>query len=182
MDAAGLTIALINLCGKLYTAAKCIKDAPETARRLGEGLLALERTLKSVDSAMKGSVVLDMLKTDIVLCFGNLEKLNTKINGGRRDMLRSLVNRFKWPLSESETREYLEQIERLKATLAIELQAHSTYVRTSDSILAEYNKVLTTFAEPLPRRRQIGRRPSVRSSRWSVRSRRRNERMRRRSV
>ena len=153
MDAAGLTIALIDLCGKLYTAAKSIKDAPETARKLGEGLLALERTLKSVDSVTKGSVVLDMLKTDIVLCLAILEGLSTKINGRKRDMLRSLVNRFKWPLNESETREYLEQIERLKATLMIELQAHSTYVRTSVSILAEYNNVLIAFAEPSPRRR-----------------------------
>ena len=169
MDAAGLTIALIDLCGKLYTAAKSIKDAPETARRLGEGLLALERTLKSVDSVAKGSVVLDKLKPDIEFCLGNLKKLSTKINGTKRDKFRSLVNRFKWPLKESEIREYLEQIERFKATLTIELQAHLTYVRTSASMLAEYyNNVLITFAEPSPRRRQLGKMLSVRSSRWSV--------------
>jgi len=168
MDAARLTIALIDLCGQLYTAAKSIKDAPETARRLGEELLTLERTLKSV-AAMKGSVVLDKLKPDIEFCLGNLKKLSTKINGTKRDKFRSLVNRFKWPLKESEIREYLEQIERFKATLTIELQAHLTYVRTSASMLAEYyNNVLITFAEPSPRRRQLGKMLSVRSSRWSV--------------
>jgi len=168
MDAAGVAIALAPLCAKLYTAAKSIKDAPETARRLGEELLALERTLKSVDSVTKGSVVLGKLETDIVLCLAILEKLSTKTNGRKRDMPRSLVNRFKWPLNESKTWEYPKQIERLKATLMIELQAHSTYVRTSASMLAEYNNVLITFAEPSPRRRQIGRMRSVRNRRLSA--------------
>jgi hypothetical protein len=133
MDVAGLTISLIDLCVKLYQFSQSIKDAPEYARKLEQELTALEQTLESVKSVLgnKQSVVLETLRTKITTCLGELEKLSTKVNTeGRRARVRAFIGRLKWPLKEDETREYITLIDRLKASLMLELQVHEVYAKS----------------------------------------------------
>jgi Zn-dependent oligopeptidase len=134
MDAAGLTIALINLCGKLYGTIQAVRNAPEDVRKLVEELAALKNTLESVRSVVasdRQTSVLEKLNTEIAACLKDLERLDSKIcasSNGLRGAVKEWWARFKWPMKENETREYVSKIEGLKSHLMIALQAHQMYL------------------------------------------------------
>lgn len=126
MDVAGLTISLIQLCGRLFDYTRSVKNAPSDVKRLAEELESLRPTLENVRSVLdrqQQCMVLQKLDTEITKCLQDLDSKVSAPSDGFRGEIKGFWRRFKWPLKENETREYILQIHRLQTSLVIELQA-----------------------------------------------------------
>ncbi|KAF8541178.1 hypothetical protein BDD12DRAFT_949430 [Trichophaea hybrida] len=130
MDVAGLTIALIGVCAKLYGTIQAVKNAPEDVKKLVAQLDALKSTLEPVRSVVASGQqlsVLEKINTEVAACLKDLEKLDSRVcasSRGFKGAIKEWRTRFKWPLKESETQEYISKIDDLKSHLIIALQAH----------------------------------------------------------
>lgn len=185
MDAAGLTLSLIDLCGRLYKICQTAKNAPEVVKKLVEELVALQLTLESVNHAIaklqQHPSVLRKIEIEIASCLKDLEELYTEVNTsskGLRGEIKGWWRKFKWPLKENETREYILQIDRLKTHLVIELQAHHMYNTIHNVLLVLLASTNIIYVGILQRRKLIDRKSNVsnRESRgkpriWSARNR-----------
>jgi hypothetical protein len=55
MEAIGLTVSLLDLCGKLYKTIQSVKNPPEDFNKLAEELTALQSILESVKPVISGN-------------------------------------------------------------------------------------------------------------------------------
>jgi hypothetical protein len=135
MDLVGTILSLIDLSQKLYNNFQIAKNAPETVKKLTEELSALHGTLKSVHSAISEEhleqlPIIAKLGSELSTCLKGLQRLDKKFSAkseGKTARFVALFRQFKWPFEQDETREYILEIERLKAHLSIELQAYQLY-------------------------------------------------------
>lgn len=131
MDAAGLALALIDLCGKLYTYARSVKDGPREVAKLADELRALQDTLERVRVVLEPAV-LTKLKTQITECLEGLRSLDAKVQPpSHREKFKQWLTRLEWPLKEQETEGYVAAIQRLQGSLSLELLAHQMLVPVS---------------------------------------------------
>lgn len=106
---------------------RSVKRAPAKSKEIREELLILSDTLKELYSFTglinaKGPGVTALHKT-LNECFELLKKMQAQTAIGKSDLIR----RIKWPFNERENEEYLHQVERYKATIALAVSTLQMY-------------------------------------------------------
>lgn len=101
-----------------------VKRAPEDIQNFMKELGSLTRVLTTLEGCAKthpGSPALEEIENPLQECLQEMEKLVTKMQP--KGWWKKKVARFKWPLKETETAEYIGRLERHKSFFIIALNA-----------------------------------------------------------
>jgi hypothetical protein len=125
-NAASLTGTLSKVFKALYDYGHTVKDAPEKSQQLQEELFMLSNIARRLGITLAKASVREAVKPvpdEAVARFAEmLEEMDGKIAIPKG----MSIKRLKWPFSQKENGEYLERIERFKATLSLALNVYQS--------------------------------------------------------
>jgi hypothetical protein len=126
--AASLAGALSQVFKAVYDYARSVKDAPEHSRQLQDELYNLSNIARRLEITLAKEsiprVKSNVAEDSIVRFVEILKEMERKVAIPEGKMS---IKRLRWPFTLKENMEYLEKIERFKATLILASNVHQRY-------------------------------------------------------
>lgn len=138
-----ISLKVVSLCAEYYSNVQNAKNDIDRVRLEIEAFLDVLRSLHKLAENPRTAAILasPSLSASIKQCRSDLEKLQSKLDPGRRRKAMSSlgVRALKWPFENKDVQQLMGTLERYKSTFTLKLNLNQTYASCSNlMILAEF--------------------------------------------